>query len=109
MFIKYGAACSSMIKNSGVIGRTSKIPKAARTEVLPLWNGSHARTRRGSKFRKVGLLNKGPPKVVVGAVKVLRLTSLFCASVGTFDISYLNPRFRVKLERIFQSSWTYAA
>src|ERR1700676_319642 len=97
--------------------------------VFPLWNGSHAKPPLGSKFLVVGLrVQKERRRTLAGAVVEhdeftvgglgvgtqgsgvygvgMTYTSP-CISVGIVDISYRNPRFKVRLLRIRQSSCTY--
>ena len=53
--VRHGADDVLLSINSYGSGRASNIPKPPRTAVLPLWNGSHAKPIRGSKFFVVGL------------------------------------------------------
>src|SRR6202049_3560612 len=68
-------------------GRTSNSPTPPRTAIFPLWNGSHAKPIRGSKFFVVGLLKKGLPRWGVASERFLKFASLPSVSVGTVDIS----------------------
>src|SRR5487761_50965 len=63
------ALSRALRKFAGIIG-TSNIPKPARTEVLPVLNGSQANPIRGSKFRSVGLWNNGLPLNCVAPVRL---------------------------------------
>ena len=80
------------------------MPIPPRIAVFPLLRGSQAKPTRGSKFLSVGLLKKGLPVCATGSDKFLRLASLPDVSVGTEDISYLNPKLRVRLDLKRQSS-----
>jgi len=59
------------------------MPNPARTEVLPLLNGSHAMPTRGLKFLSDGLLCHGDPIVSALSVTRRRFEILPLTSVGT--------------------------
>src|SRR6516165_9168939 len=54
-----GAVAAVFKPNSYANGRTSNMPKPARTAVFPSLNGSQAKPMRGSKFFVVGFCRSG--------------------------------------------------
>src|ERR1700731_942712 len=99
-----GEDVSCACVNSTGRGRTSKVPKPPRTEVLPVRNGSQAKPTRGSKLRRVGFEKNGEPRKGVVSVTLIKRERRFLVSVGTVDISYRTPRLIVKFGRKRQSS-----
>src|SRR5260221_6257757 len=91
------------------------MPNPPRTEVFPSLKGSQAKPTRGSKFLLVGFLRKYLLLQVLqfGVVGLVnrngRVAIRPSLSVGMGSISKRKPKFRVRVERNFQSSWKYTA